>query len=101
MRAHPQGAADLHGYAGRVSQVPLASDPGSRFAYDGVQIEVLGRVVETVSGLPLATFMQQRIFTLLKMLDTGFVVPPAQRARVVDITVGTAGSLRLASGPSA
>ena len=101
-RAHPHGAADLRDFASRVARVPLAIDPGSRFRYDGVQIEVLGRVIEVASGVPLAAFLQQRLFGPLKMVDTGFEVPPAQRRRVVDIsTMGPQGQLVLAPGPSA
>lgn len=101
-RAGLQGSADLEDYAARVARLPLASDPGERFRYDGVQYEVLGRVIEVASGLPLEAFVQQRIFGPLKMVDTGFSVPPAQRGRIVDIsTMGPAGSLVLAAGPSA
>lgn len=100
-RADPQGAADLKGYANRVSRVPLAIDPGLRFGYDGVQIEVLGRVLEVVSGMPLDALMQQRVFNPLQMADTGFSVPQAQRHRIVDMTtMGLNGSLELARGPS-
>jgi len=101
-RAGLQGSADLRDYAARVARLPLASDPGERFRYDGVQYEVLGRVIEVASGMPLEAFVQQRIFGPLKMADTGFSVPPAQRGRVVDIsTMGPAGRLVRAAGPSA
>jgi CubicO group peptidase (beta-lactamase class C family) len=101
-RAHPQGAADLREFASRVARVPLAADPGTRFRYDGVQIEVLGRVIEVAAGMPLAAFLQQRLFGPLKMVDTGFEVPPAQRRRIVDIsTMGPRWQLVLAPGISA
>ena len=101
-RADPQGAADLKEFATRVASAPLASDPGERFRYDGVQIEVLGRLIERVSGQPLAEVLRQRIFEPLMMIDTAFQVPMAQRHRVVDIsTMGTQGRLVLAAGPSA
>ena len=101
-RAGLQGSADLKDYAARVARLPLASDPGGRFRYDGVQYEVLGRLIEVAGGVPLEAFVQQRIFGPLKMVDTGFSVPPAQRGRVVDIsTMGPAGTLVLADGPSA
>ena len=101
-RAGLQGSADLKDYAARVARLPLASDPGERFRYDGVQYEVLGRLIEVASGMPLEAFVQQRIFAPLKMADTGFSVPPARRGRIVDIsTMGPAGSLVLADGPSA
>jgi CubicO group peptidase (beta-lactamase class C family) len=101
-RADLQGSADLKEYAARVARLPLASDPGERFRYDGVQYEVLGRVIEVASGMPLEAFVQEHIFTPLKMVDTGFSVPLAQRGRIVDIsTMGPAGKLVLAAGPSA
>ena len=101
-RAGLQGSADLKDYAARVARLPLASHPGERFRYDGVQYEVLGRLIEVASSMPLEAFVQQRIFGPLKMVDTGFSVPSAQRGRIVDIsTMGPAGSLVLAGGPSA
>ena len=101
-RAGLQGSADLKDYAAGVARLPLASHPGERFRYDGVQYEVLGRLIEVASSMPLEAFVQQRIFGPLKMVDTGFSVPSAQRGRIVDIsTMGPAGSLVLAGGPSA
>lgn len=101
-RANPHGAADLRGFAERVSRAPLAADPGDRFRYDGVQIEVLGRVIEVASGQPLEQFLQRRVFQALKMADTGFEVPPAQRHRIADISaMGPGGRLVLAAGRSA
>ena len=47
-------------------------------------------------------FLRERIFQPLDMRDTGFAVPEAKRARVVDITtMGANGKLRIADGPSA
>lgn len=101
-RANAQGAADLREFAERVATVPLAADPGARFRYDGVQIEIAARVVEVVSGQRFEDFLQQRLFAPLRLRDTGFSVPPAQRHRVVDISVvGADGVLQLADGPSA
>jgi CubicO group peptidase (beta-lactamase class C family) len=101
-RIDPHAASDLRGFAERMSHVPLAADPGTRFGYDGASLELLARVVEVVSGQSFESFLQQRIFDPLAMHDTGFSVPPAQRARVVDITTtGSDGRLRIADGPSA
>ena len=101
-RADLHGAADLADYAARVARLPLASEPGERFRYDGVQYEVLGRLIEVVSGMPLDAFVQQRIFGPLKMVDTGFSVAPAKRPRIVDISsMSPAGLMVLAPGPSA
>ncbi len=101
-RADLHGSPDLAEFAHRVSQLPLAVEPGARFSYDGMQLEVLARVVEVVSGQRFDAFLQQRLFDPLRMADTGFSVPMEKRARVVDITVmGTDGALRLHDGPSA
>ena len=73
--------------------------PGQRFRYDGVNTEVLGRVVERVAGQPLHMLLQQRIFTPLGMVDTAFDVPPAQRHRLVTLTrLAASGSLQPTPG---
>ncbi|MGV8944542.1 serine hydrolase domain-containing protein [Thermomonas sp.] len=101
-RADPHGAADLREFAARLANSPLAADPGTRFAYDGAGLEVIARVVEVASGQTFASFLQTRIFAPLRMQDTGFRVPVAQRNRVVDITrMGDDRKLRLDDGPSA
>lgn len=101
-RADPHGAGDLRGFVERLSRVPLAADPGTRFGYDGAALETLARLVEVASGSNFDAFLQQRVFAPLRMRDTGFQVPAAQRARVVDITtMGEDGRLRLDEGPSA
>jgi len=100
--AAPWAAPTLAAYAQRVAGVPLAVDPGTRFQYDGVNTEVLCRVIEVVSGERFDTFLQRRVFGPLRMVDTGFSVPAAKRARIADITaVGANGTLVRAPGRSA
>jgi len=101
-RAEAENAPDLQGYAARMARVPLAADPGTRFGYDSASSELAARVVEVVSGMPFDRFLRERIFAPLQMRDTGFSVPEAQRARVVDITaMGADGKLQLDEGVSA
>lgn len=101
-QADLHASADLADFAARLAKVPLAVEPGTRFSYDGTQLEVLSRVVEVVSGQRFDQFLQARIFSPLGMRDTGFSVPAAQRGRVVDITrMGESGKLVLDGGPSA
>jgi CubicO group peptidase (beta-lactamase class C family) len=64
----------------RLAQIPLQFQPGKRWNY-GVSFDVLGRVVEVVSGQPLDRFFQERIFKPLNMVDTGFAVPQDQLHR--------------------
>ena len=59
---------------------PLLFQPGTRWNY-GVSTDVLGRLVEIWSGVPLDTFFQERIFAPLGMGDTGFHVPEGQGHR--------------------
>jgi CubicO group peptidase (beta-lactamase class C family) len=64
----------------KLSQVPLAFDPGTDWAY-GVNIDVLGRIIEVVTGKNLDKFLHQTIFEPLQMKDTGFNVPPEKLTR--------------------
>jgi len=64
----------------KLGGIPLRSQPGSKWEYS-ISMDVLGRLVEVVSGQPLDAFLQQRIFDPLKMVDTGFSVPEAKRRR--------------------
>lgn len=85
-RANLHQSADLSAYGERLSRLPLAVDPGTRFNYDGVQIVVLSRLVEVLANMPFDRFLQQRIFTPLGMNDTGFSVPAGKRGRMVEMT---------------
>jgi CubicO group peptidase (beta-lactamase class C family) len=68
----PEGA-DLAESCVRWAQFPLAFQPGSEWNY-GVSTDVLGRLIEVISGQPLDEFFQSRIFGPLEMTDTGFSV---------------------------
>ena len=57
----------------RLAKIPLISQPGSQWNYS-VSTDVLGRLVEIWSGMSLANFFEQRIFTPLQMHDTEFQV---------------------------
>ena len=63
--------------------IPLQFQPRSCWAYSRAT-DVLGRLVEVVSGQTLGQFLQQEIFEPLGMVDTGFAVPPAQQQRIVE-----------------
>jgi len=85
-RANLEHSVDLKTYCERLSRVPLAVDPGTRFNYDGVQIVVLSRLIEVVAATAFDEFLQQRIFTPLQLVDTGFTVPAAQRQRIAEMS---------------
>jgi CubicO group peptidase (beta-lactamase class C family) len=65
---------DLGKMVAHLASYPLAFQPGSRWEYS-VAIDVLGRVVEVVSGQTLADFFEDEIFHPLGMVETGFRVP--------------------------
>jgi CubicO group peptidase (beta-lactamase class C family) len=65
----------------KLGQAVLLHQPGTNWEY-GFSSDVLGRVVEVVSGKTLGQFLQERLFQPLRMPDTGFVVPPEKHARL-------------------
>ena len=65
----------------RLAKAPLAHHPGTVWEY-GLSIDVLGRVVEAVSGMKLSAFLAERVFTPLKMTDTAFLVPKEKEGRL-------------------
>lgn len=64
-----------------LGRIPLMYQPGTRWYYS-VSTDVLGRLVEVVSGMPFDHFLQSRIFEPLGMKDTGFHVPPGELHRL-------------------
>lgn len=66
--------ASLEEMSNRVAALPLAFQPGRHWEYS-VAIDVLGRVVEVVSGQSLGAFLQNHILGPLGMTETAFVVP--------------------------
>ena len=76
----------------RVSKAPLIHQPGTYWEYS-IATDVLGRVVEAVSGKTLGAFLDERLFKPLKMTDTGFWVPPEKIKRLAqtapEVTIKT------------
>jgi CubicO group peptidase (beta-lactamase class C family) len=73
----------LSDFVASLGKVPLAHQPGEVWEYSW-GVDVLARVVEVASGQPFDQFLQGRIFGPLHMIDTGFYVPEAKLARLVD-----------------
>ena len=65
----------------RLATLPLVDQPGHAFHY-GMSIDVLGRLIEVVSGESLDHFLETRLFKPLGMTDTYFWVPDAKRSRI-------------------
>lgn len=60
---------------------PLKFQPGSSWLY-GTSADVLGAVIEAVSGMTFGAFLEKNIFSPLGMKDTGFYVPEEKRERL-------------------
>ncbi len=68
----------------QLAALPLAHQPGARFTY-GFSHDVLGRLVEVISGQSFDTFLQERVFDPLEMVDTGFAVPQNASGRLAAV----------------
>ena len=80
--ANLSGSRDLDEFIERLAALPLRFEPGSRYHYS-VATDVLGALVERLSGMTLEDFFHQRIFEPLGMNDTYFNVPEDQLDRLV------------------
>ncbi len=65
----------------RLARAPLAHQPGEGWTY-GLSHDVLGRLIEVVSGQSFDAYLKEHIFTPLDMRDTFFHVPEGKQARV-------------------
>ena len=65
-------------------RLPLDHQPGDAFTY-GVGYDVLGYLIERLTGQPLETVMRSRVFAPLGMNDTFFAVPPEKRHRLARV----------------
>ncbi|WP_329253949.1 beta-lactamase family protein [Actinoallomurus sp. NBC_01490] len=82
-RTTPRGL-DLAGAVDRLAGLPLLFEPGSQWNYS-MATDVLGRLVEVVSGQPLDRFFADRIFGPLGMTDTGFHVGADDAERMASL----------------
>src|SRR5262249_504338 len=64
----------------RMSTLPLAAQPGTTWRYS-LSHDVLGYLIEVISGKTCEAFLRERLFTPLGMDDTSFFVPPEKLAR--------------------
>jgi CubicO group peptidase (beta-lactamase class C family) len=77
-----EGDFDNAQFAERLAKLPLAEQPGTLWDY-GTSIDVLGRVIETISGQSLFQFEKQRLLDPLGMTDTAFFVAEAAKRQMV------------------
>ena len=65
----------------KLAKLPLAYEPGTTWEYSR-STDVLGHLIQVVSGMPLDRFLEERIFKPLKMVDTGFWVKSEKQDRI-------------------
>jgi len=84
----------------KLAQLPLVHLPGSAWRY-GVSTDVLGYLVEVVSGMPFEQFLERRLFQPLGMHDTAFYVPKEKIDRLsANYGLDTTGSIKLIDAPA-
>jgi CubicO group peptidase (beta-lactamase class C family) len=66
-----------------LGKIPLLHQPGTRWEY-GRSTDVVGRLVEVLSGQPLSVFFEQHILAPLGMIDTAFHVPQRHHSRLAE-----------------
>ena len=94
---HPD--PDLREWADSLASLPLVDDPGDRWNYS-LSTDLLGRVVEVVSGRTLDRFFKERIFEPLGMHDTGFFVPEEKQDRFTTMYRPAGGGLKIGDSPT-
>ena len=78
----------------KLAKLPLLTQPGEEFYY-GLNTDVLGYLIEVISGMPLDKYLQQKIFEPLGMKDTYFFLPKEKQARLVPLYVQQGSKIKL------
>ncbi len=74
--------------ADRLGRCGLAFHPGEKWMY-GTSADILGAVIEEISGIPYGQFLRRELFDPLGMADTGFYVPGEKRSRLAEVYEAT------------
>ena len=74
-------AGTLDSMIADLAKLPLEFSPGDAFNYS-VSTDILGYLIGKISGMPFETFLKQRLFEPLGMVDTDFHVPPEKHHRL-------------------
>jgi CubicO group peptidase (beta-lactamase class C family) len=83
LRVAQQMGMDMSGDVGAdILNLPLTADPGARWEY-GINTDVLGVIVESVSGRSLADYFAEHVFDPLGMTDSHFNVPEEKQQRAL------------------
>ncbi len=83
--------------ANKIAAAPLCFQPGEQYLY-GLNMDVLGRIIEIASGKKLDEYFRQNIFDPLEMEDTWFYLPEDKYSRLVPVYSQTNDGFALAEG---
>src|SRR4029434_947138 len=82
-----------------IASLPFDAQPGERWVY-GYATDILGALIERISGVSLEEFLRTRIFQPLRMMDTHFYLPTAKRTRLAAVySANQSGGLERAPDP--
>ena len=84
----------------RIAELPLEWEPGIKWQYSAA-VDVIGRIVEVVSGMTLDKYFATRIFEPLGMTDTGFSIPDSGLSRFPSLYQATPTGMTLNETPDA
>ena len=79
---HNLKRGDLQNMINILATLPLDFQPGTKWRY-GPCVDIQGYIIEKVTGQPLDSFLAERLFSPLGMVDTGFVLPASKLYRLV------------------
>jgi CubicO group peptidase (beta-lactamase class C family) len=96
---NPVPAPGLEVWADRLATLPLMYQPATKWSYSA-SLDLLGRVIEIVSGMEFEAFLKARLFDPLGMTSTYMAVPRSEAARLTD-NYGILGSTTLPLDPGA
>ena len=82
----------------RISKLPMDAHPGEEFVY-GLSVDILGALIEVISGQRLDHFLQQEIFDPLQMKDTHFFLPLEKKARLAKVYSSTQTGIKPSDDP--
>lgn len=85
--------------ANHFSEIPLSFEPGTDYNY-GFSADILGAVIEVVSGQKLSEFLKKNIFEPLEMNDTAFYVPQEKLCRLSNVYKCVNNKLELFTSPN-
>jgi CubicO group peptidase (beta-lactamase class C family) len=90
---------DIKTFSQRLGTLPLIAEPGTKWSYS-ISLDLLGYLIQVISGKEFGAFLQQRIFDPLKMTSTYFTIPKSEIGRLTT-NYAAAGEMLLPVDPAA